>query len=218
MNRTSPIMSARAHASFLNAEQMLARSQKLADETIAAAENGYKAACDEGYQAGLEQARQQATQENIGIGLQRRQSLHALEQDLSMVVLHTLQQILGDIDCVDKVRMLVRQALTRLGKLQGDIAVHVHPGPAVSIAAELQQWNATHPAATLRAIGDPAIDIEACRVVCGSGSIEGNLQQQLAAIANALQESCTEAADRLAAAEPTFIAADERDAHLVDEA
>jgi type III secretion protein L len=186
VNRASQIMSAQAHASFLNAGEMLARAQQLADETIATAEDGYRKACEEGYQAGLEQARQQNTRENIDIGLRRHRSLGALEQDVSALLMQTLRQMLGEIDCAERIRMLVREALARLGKLQGEIAVHVHPEQTAQIASSLLQLNAIHPEATLQAIADPAIDTDACRVVSSSGCIEGNLLQQLAAIESAL--------------------------------
>lgn len=179
-------MSAQMHASFLSAGEMLAQSQQLADETIAAADAGYRQACKQGYQAGLEQARQKTILENIDISLARLQSLEYLEQDLSELVLQTLRQMLGEIDSAERIVMLVREALARLGKLQGKIAVHVHPGQSAQVAAHLLQWNVTHPDVSLQTVPDPALDTDACRVVCSSGCVEGSLQEQLAAVESAL--------------------------------
>ena len=186
VNRASSIMSAQTHASFLSAGEMLARAQELADETITSAQGAYQEACKQGYQDGTEQARRHATHENIVLSLSRRAALENLEQDLSALVLQTLRQMIGTIDHSDLVCMLVREALGRLGKTQGEIAVHVHPDMAGHVASGMTQWQASYHEATLKTIADPALDVDTCRVICSSGRVEGNLQQQLAAIESAL--------------------------------
>jgi flagellar biosynthesis/type III secretory pathway protein FliH len=103
MNRAARIMSAQTHASFLSAGELLEHAQQLADETIGAAQAGYQEACEQGYQAGLEQARQKITQENIELSLNRSRSLENLEQDLNALVLQTLRQMLGEIDRSERV-------------------------------------------------------------------------------------------------------------------
>jgi type III secretion system HrpE/YscL family protein len=186
VNRASSIMSAQTHASFLSAGEMLARAQQLADETIASAQTGYQEACKQGYQDGMEQARQYATHENIVLSLSRQAALESLEQDVSALVLQTLRQMIGRIDHSELVCMLVREALGRLGKTQGEIAVHVHPDMVEHVASGILQWQASYHEASLKTIADPALDVNTCRVVCSSGRVEGNLQQQLAAIESAL--------------------------------
>jgi type III secretion protein L len=186
VNRAARIMSAETHASFLSAGEMLASAQQLADETIDAAQAGYQDACEQGYQAGMEQARQQITQGNIELSLNRCRSLENLEQDLNALVLQTLRQMLGEIDRSERVCLLVHEALNRLGKLQGEITLHVHPDLAEQVASSMLQRQASCHEATLKTVADPALAVDTCRVVCSSGCVEGNLQQQLAAIESAL--------------------------------
>ncbi|MDB5992454.1 MAG: type secretion system protein [Herbaspirillum sp.] len=186
MNRAARIMSAQTHASFLSAGEMLKHAQQLADEIIGAAQEGYQEACEQGYQAGMEQARQKITQENIELSLNRSRSLENLKRDLSALVLQTLRQMLGEIDRSERVCLLVHEALNRLGKLQGEIKLHVHPDLAEQVAASMLQWQASCHDATLKTIADSALEADTCRVVCSSGCVEGNLQQQLAAIESAL--------------------------------
>jgi type III secretion protein L len=188
VNRAARIMTAETHRSFLSASEMLCCAQQLADETTVMAEAGYQKACERGYREGLEQARIQATRENIQISIQRRRSLESLEGSISALVLQTLRQILGEIDRAERVCMLVREALTRLGQLHGEIDVHVHPDLAAEVANRMSLWH-TAQSVSLRAIADPTLAPDACRVVCSSGSVSADLQKQISALESALRES-----------------------------
>jgi type III secretion system HrpE/YscL family protein len=188
VNRAARIMTAETHRSFLHAGEMLDRAQQLADETTALAESGYQQACERGYREGLEQARTRAIHENIQITLQRNKSMESMEGDISALVLQTLRQILGEIDRTERVCMLVREALTRLGQLHGEITLHVHPDLATDVAERISQWHVLQ-SISLKTISNPTLAPDACRVVCSSGSVAADLQKQMSALELALHKA-----------------------------
>jgi type III secretion system HrpE/YscL family protein len=188
VNRAARIMTAETHRSFLRAGELLDRAQQLADETTATAEAGYQQACERGYREGLEQARIQATRENIQICLQRSRSLESMKGNISALVLQTLRQMLGEIDRAERVCMLVSEALTRLGQSHGEIDLHVHPDLVTEVADRMSRWPTVQPI-SLRTIADPILATDGCRVVCSSGSVSADLQKQMSALESALHRS-----------------------------
>jgi type III secretion protein L len=186
VNRAAQIMTADTHRAFLQAGEMLAQAQYLADETTASAKAGHQAACERGYQEGLERARAQTTRENVQAAAQQRRHLAGLENDISALVLQTLRQILGEIDRTDRVSLLVREALTRLGQSHGEIVLHVHPDLAAEVTDRLSQLRGPYQPGTFRLLTDATLAPDACRVTSGSGTVEGDVQRQLAALESAL--------------------------------
>jgi type III secretion system HrpE/YscL family protein len=187
MNRASQIMSSESHASFLDAGEMLKHATKMAAEKMADATAGYQEACDHGYRDGTEKAHQEMMLANVAVILERSRALANLEQEVSNIVVQTIQQFLGETDRVDRVFMLVRQALARLGQLQGDVVLYVHPNMLDGVNTRLTLWNKANQSSHLKTIADPNMSTEGCRIVCGSGCIEGDLQQQVEALEAALR-------------------------------
>lgn len=186
VDRSSRIMTAASHTSFLDTSKMLLRAQQLADDTIGSADEGYRAACDRGYRDGLDQARGAATQENVSRSLAVRASLAEIEQDIAALVLHTLQRMLGGMDTTGQVALLVRQSLEQLGELRGEITIRCHPAHVAEVTERTQRWSVDYPLANLTALSDFDMAIDTCHVSCSSGRVVASLTQQLTAIEAAL--------------------------------
>ncbi|HEY4318350.1 MAG TPA: type III secretion system stator protein SctL [Herbaspirillum sp.] len=186
VNRASRIMTAGTHAAYLSANELLAHARGLADDMTTRAHTGYEEACERGYEAGLAKARQQAIHDQVRESRKRQDSLENLQADLNALVLQTVRQLLGEMDCTERVGMLIREGLTRLGKLQGEISIHVHPELLDRISAGIGQWPMAQSDIRLKTIANPEISLEACRIVSQSGRVDGDLRPQLEALESAL--------------------------------
>lgn len=190
VNRAARIMTAGTHAAFLSANELLGHARQLADETIAKAQAGYEEACERGYRIGLAKAHQQAVDDQVQHGLHRQESLNALQADLNALVLQIVRRLLGEIDCAERVGMLVREGLARVAKLQGEIAIHVNPALREQVAADMAQWQTAYPDISLATLENPEIETDACRIIFPSGRVDGNLRKQLDSLEAALCEAC----------------------------
>lgn len=186
VNRASRIMAASTHAAYLGANELLANARRLADETMAKAQAGYEEACERGYEAGLAQAQQQAVHAQVQENLDRQAGLANLHADLNDLVLQTVRRLLGEMDCAECVGMLIREGLTRIGKLHGEISIQVHPELQERVAAGMAQWQIAHADISVKTIANSEIGMQACRIISQSGRVEGDLGLQLEALKAAL--------------------------------
>jgi type III secretion system HrpE/YscL family protein len=186
VNRASRIMTASTHAAYLSASELLTHARRLADETIARSQAGYEEACERGYEAGQAKARQQAVHDQVRDNLDRHNGLENLEADLNALVLQALRRLLGEMDCAERVGMLIREGLTRIGRQQGAISIHVHPELRERIASHMTHWQMAHPCISLEIVANAEIGLEACRIVSRSGQVDGDLRLQLEALETAL--------------------------------
>lgn len=189
MNRAARIMTAGTHAAYLSADELLTHARQHADATIAKSQAGYDEACERGYQAGQAEARQQALQDQVKNNLDRQNTLKNLQADLNALVLQTIHQLLGEIDCATRIDMLIREGLMRLGKQQGEISIHVHPELREQITSRMAHWELAHPGSSIKTIANPEIGMAACRILSSSGRVDGDLQLQLEAFESALEST-----------------------------
>lgn len=112
--------------------------------------------------------------------------MRCLQSELNGLVLQIVRRLLGEIDCAERAGILVREGLARIAKLQGDIAIHVNPALSERVAADIAQWQAACPEASLAVVPNAEMELDACRIIFPSGRVDGNLRRQLEALEAAL--------------------------------
>ncbi len=95
------------------------------------------------------------------------------EAEVANAAMTAVEQLIGSVPEVDRVRGLARQALRHLGANAGNVRLHVAPEWAAQLTDTLDQEGVTEVAA------DPSLDGFACRVTSGEGRIIADLDTQL---------------------------------------
>jgi flagellar assembly protein FliH len=192
-----------AHAADLVDEARRRADELLAEATSEVAEvreAGHRQGRDEGYLAGMNEARAEladalALVQTAARFAQdvRNQLLAATETEIIELVIDTVQAVIGERLTSDDsfVLLTVERALQKLGN-QNAVRVRVHPQDVAIVSSHLE--TRTGAVQAFDVFGDGTIGVGGCVIDTAAGEIDARLDVQLDAIARALRTAVPDAA------------------------
>ncbi|MGS0743098.1 type III secretion system stator protein SctL [Glaciimonas sp. GG7] len=173
-----------------DAEAILFEAQEEAHKILEHARQEREAECRAGYAEGLAKAQGEQAREMAKLAQAHVLVLKSTERELMRLSLAIAETLIGDIPRGEQVSRLVHQALAQLIDEKGGVTVYVHPAHMEEVTARLADlYGMVSPMPIV--MSDSKLDQDACRIITASGNVEGSLTHQLAAVAEAFEQSRT---------------------------
>lgn len=173
---------------LLTANEMLKQAKEFADAKMQDAQEQYQKRFDEGYQAGVEEGKQEYAMKILDTVLTSVDSLESLERQLVDVVTQSVSKIIGQLDNQELVVRIVNQALNTL-RGEKRILVRVSSSVVDAVKQELHAFLLSPDGSVgyIEVRGDPTLKATDCFLETQMGVVEASLDTQLKLLQNALQ-------------------------------
>lgn len=173
---------------LLTANEMLKQAKEFANAKMKEAEEQYQKRFDEGYQAGVEEGKQEYAMKILDTVLTSVDSLESLERQLVDVVTQSVSKIIGQLDNQELVVKIVNQALNSL-RGEKRILVRVSSSVVDAVKQDLKAFLLSPDGSVgyIEVRGDPTLKPTDCFLETQMGVVEASLDTQLKLLQNALQ-------------------------------
>ncbi len=150
--------------SYIGAAEFLEAAGKIHTQALQEAEKIKIEAWEEGYKAGLEQARSDVYEGMLEVTKTIRQQLDNRQQQIMQLTMAIVQKVLPRLPSEEIILSLIQEALA---ELQDERQLQVYVRPELIAFAEqwLRQWRQEHPdISRLEVLADPGLGPLGCRV------------------------------------------------------
>ena len=180
------ILRSQDYQSYLRAQELVDVAKVQAAEIVQESRNVYEQQQALGWQAGMEQARQEQAVLIHQTQLQCQGYYRTVEQQMSEVVLQAVRKILHDYDQVALTLKVVREALSLVSN-QKQVTVRVHPEQVQAVRDQIAKVHKDFPEiGYLEISADARLDQGGCILETEVGIIDASLDGQLEALSRAI--------------------------------
>ncbi|HSI82144.1 MAG TPA: HrpE/YscL family type III secretion apparatus protein [Candidatus Methylacidiphilales bacterium] len=177
------------YAALLTAEKLLADAHAEAERLRAEAIKVFESEKKRGYEAGLDEGREQIATQLMETAMDSVTNMAAMEERIVDVVVRSLKKILGDMDNREVVVKVVQRALEMV-RNQKQVLLRVSPGDVTSVQERLDELMRRFPAIDVIDVkADSRLKAGGCILETDVGMVEASVDVQVEAIKNALLNS-----------------------------
>ncbi|AXM95552.1 HrpE/YscL family type III secretion apparatus protein [Pseudomonas plecoglossicida] len=176
------------YLAYVRANDLLARARACLEAVEQNAEDTYAEQRTLGYQAGIDEAREQQAALIHETVLQSRSYYRSVEKQMREVVLSAVRKIVHDYDAVELTIKATREALALVGK-QENVLIHVLPEQVDSIRRRI--LSAQHNGAEvdhIEVVANPRLKEGGCILETEVGIVDASIEAQLSALESALRQ------------------------------
>lgn len=182
IDQSANVIPAAAVATYRQAEEIVADAYQQAEAIVGRAQAGYDAECQRGYQAGIQQALQEQSEQMIEHVGRTVEYFSSIETRMVDLVLGAVQKIVADFDDRDRVLNVVRNALSVI-RNQRQMTLRLNPGQIDTVRASIDELLSLYPGVGyLDLVSDPRIAADACILESEIGVVESSIEGQLQAL------------------------------------
>jgi type III secretion protein L len=170
-----------------SSRQVLDDARRQAQEIIDAAEHELQARREQGYREGADQARMELAEQMIDTVTRAVDYFTTVEEDVTGVVVSAVRKIIGELDDVELMRRVVRNAL-QVARAEKKITLRVCPeqeGPIRErVGAILEGFSGV---GFLEVVADHRLSKGGCILETELGVVDASVETQLQALEKALR-------------------------------
>ncbi|PTY00938.1 HrpE/YscL family type III secretion apparatus protein [Verrucomicrobia bacterium LW23] len=177
------------YTALLTAETLLAEAHAESEKLRADAKVVYETEKKRGYEAGLDEGREQIATQLMENAMSSVNSMAAMEERIVDVVIRSLRKILGEMDDREVVTKVVQRALEMV-RNQKQVLLRVSPGDFDAIQSRLDDFMRQFPAIDVIDVKqDSRLKAGGCILETDMGMVEASVDVQIEAIKTALINS-----------------------------
>ncbi|MBQ7738703.1 MAG: HrpE/YscL family type III secretion apparatus protein [Desulfovibrionaceae bacterium] len=179
------ILKQEEYSQFIQAKDLIAQANVLAQEIKQKAEEAYNERKEEGYADGVAEGQMQQAEKMLETGMQAVEYIEGLERQIVDVVITAVRKIIGDLDDKERIVRIVRTALEQVRGRQS-VTVRISPEEEAYVHEAFAAMVGKGQGA-LEIVPDVRMKRGDCVLESQMGVLEASLDIQLKAIENALK-------------------------------
>ncbi|MFT5083258.1 MAG: type III secretion protein L [Lentisphaeria bacterium] len=183
--QSKKILEAHEYLGYKEAQDVLDRARKSAEIMDEKARNAYETLEEEGYEAGLDRANEEAMKRMISNVERAGKYLNDIECDIAEMVIMAVRDILGEFDEVELARRMVHKLCSVVQERQ-NLILRVDVGSFMAVSSALEQYQNDFP--KLKIISDSHLANGSFVLESDMEIIDGSVNGQIDVLKRALEK------------------------------